>query len=176
MLLAPGLCSCWEYTGGIPRPPPQPATDPSIPKLWGAAGQQGLLRPGTPHAGAPLLHHACHYHDATNGLAIPRLPVRLGSAQPQETVPLTVADLGQVPLSLSFPIRNTSLVNKDPAKMPEPRPGSQKQGVGAWTGEGEKSKRGHERGLRRRRERRRAARDARYLRVACSGSRVRLGG
>jgi len=108
--------------------------------------------------------------------AIPRLPVRLGSAQPQEAVPLAVADLGQVPLSFSFPIRNTSLVNKDPAKMPEPGRGSQKQGVGAWAGKGEKSTRDHERGLRRRRERRRGARDARYLGVVCSGNKVRLGG
>lgn len=36
--------------------------------------------------------------------------------------------------------------------------------------------RDHERGLRRRRERRRGARDARYLSVACLGNRVRLGG
>lgn len=60
--------------------------------------------------------------------------------------------------------------------MPEPRPGSQKQGVGEWAGKGEKSMRDHERGLRRRRERRRGARDARHLRVTCLGNRVRLGG
>ena len=58
--------------------------------------------------------------------------------------------------------------------MPEPRPGSQKQGVGEWAGKGEKSMRDHERGLRRRRERRRGARDARHLRVTCLGNRVRL--
>ena len=186
MLLAPGLCSCWEYTGSIketcrlvvspaPRRSLQQTLNSTALGSWGAAGQQGLLRPGTPYAGAPLLHHAWHCHNAAGGLAIPSLPVRLDQPSPS-TVPRAVADLGQVPLSLSFPIRNTSLVNKDPAKMPEPRPGSQKQGVAAWTGEGEKSMRGRERGLRRWQERRQGARDARYLGVACPGSRVRLGG
>lgn len=140
MLLAPGLRSCWEYTGStnekctlvVSAPPPTSACNRPLNFAalgsWGAAGQQGLLHPGTPYAGAPLSHHAWHYHNATDGLAIPRLPVRLGSAQPQEAMPLAVADLGQVPRASVSPYVTPHLLTKIQLKCQSPGLGPRNRG------------------------------------------------
>lgn len=133
MLLAPGLRSCWEYTGSINEKCTLVVSAPPLTSAcnrplnfaalgsWGAAGQQGLLHPGTPYAGAPLSHHAWHYHNA-NG------PVRLGSAQPQEAMPLAVADLGQAPRASVSPYVTPHLLTKIQLKRQSPGLGPRNRG------------------------------------------------